>query len=301
MVRRQGMTRRDFLKKSCAFCLGLGAASAVNEALSGPDNAYAAKIDPLKAKEAMFYRKIDERTVQCELCPRGCALFEGMKSFCRVREPRDGKLYTRAYGEVCSSHVDPIEKKPLFHFLPSSTAYSIATAGCNYRCKSCQNWQISQAAPEETYNRPLLPMDIVNEAIGNNCKTVAYTYTEPVIFYEYMLETSKAARLRGVRNMCHSNGSFRPEPLAELIPYLDAANIDLKGFSREFYTKFSSGYFDATLDNLRSLKEKNVWLEITNLIVPTLNDDPAKIEEMCKWVYENLGPYVPMHFTRFWP
>ena len=226
---------------------------------------------------------------------------EGIRSFCRVREPGGGKLYTHAYGYVCAAHIDPIEKKPLFHFLPGTGAYSIATAGCNYRCKSCQNWGISQARPEDAENAAMSPADVSVRAAAERCMTVAYTYTEPVIFYEYMLDCAKEARSKGLRNMCHSNGSFNPKPLEGLIPYLDAANIDLKGFTQDFYTDFAAGYLNTTLDNLKSLKKGNVWLEITNLIVPTLNDDPVKIKEMCAWIFDNLGPDVPIHFSRFMP
>lgn len=294
------MTRREFLKKGCLFCLGLGLSSGAIETILKP-KAFAAKTDLSKAGKAMFYRKVDETTVQCQLCPRGCTLSEGVRSFCRVREPHNGELYTLAYNQVCAAHIDPIEKKPLFHFLPGTDAFSIATAGCNYRCKSCQNWQISQVGPEGSENRKMLPRDIAAAAIAEKCKTVAYTYTEPVIFYEYMLETSKEARAKGLRNMCHSNGSFNPEPLALIAPYLDAANIDLKGFTQDFYTDFAAGYLNTTLETLKYMKKNGVWLEITNLVVPTMNDDMTKMKEMCVWIADNLGSDVPLHFSRFWP
>ena len=294
------MTRKEFLKRGCLYCLGLGLSSTAVETIFG-QKAFAAKSDFSKAFPAMFYKKIDDSTVQCQLCPRGCTLSDGVRSFCRVREARGGELYTFAYGSVCSAHVDPIEKKPLFHFLPGSGAFSIATAGCNYRCKSCQNWQIAQIPPEDVNNRPMSPSEIADEALAARCRTIAYTYTEPVIFYEYMLATSKIARQRDIRNMCHSNGSFSPKALDGLTPYLDAANIDLKGFTQEFYEDYAAGYLDNVLGTLKTLKRDKVWLEITNLIIPTMNDDPAKIKEMCVWIYDNLGPDVPVHFSRFWP
>ena len=261
-------------------------------AVKGPSSA---------SHEAMFYKRIDDKTVQCELCPRGCTLSEGQRSFCRAREPKDGKLRTLVYGEVCSAHIDPIEKKPLFHFLPASRAFSIATAGCNFRCKYCQNWQISQFTPEEVYNFQLSPQDVVNEALKSNCPTIAYTYTEPSIFYEYMLDTAKLAKNRGVRNIYHSNGSLMAKPVEELSLYLDAADIDLKGFTQDFYSEVCAGYLETVLTTLKILKKNLVWLEITNLVVPTLNDDLAKISQMCVWIKENLGPDVPIHFSRFWP
>ncbi|MFA5147394.1 MAG: AmmeMemoRadiSam system radical SAM enzyme [Candidatus Omnitrophota bacterium] len=294
------MTRREFLRKASLFCAGAVFSSAAIESLFR-SKASGDKTGPAGLKEAMFYRKIDDSTVQCELCPRGCTLSTGQRSFCRVREPKDGVLYAMSYGKVCSAHVDPIEKKPLFHFLPGTNAFSVSTAGCNYRCKSCQNWQISQFAPEAVYNDYLEPSDIVAQSVRTGCPTIAYTYTEPVIFYEYMLDTSKLAKGRGLRNMCHSNGSFNPKPLEELSLYIDAANIDLKGFSQDFYSDFAAGYLDRTLDNLKILKKNRVWLEITNLVVPTLNDDMAKMKDMCAWICDALGPDVPLHLSRFWP
>jgi pyruvate formate lyase activating enzyme len=263
--------------------------------------ALAARSGAVSRREASFYRKIDETTVQCELCPRGCTLSNGQRSFCRVREVENGVLYTFAYGKTCAAHVDPIEKKPLFHFLPGTAAYSLATAGCNYRCKSCQNWQISQARPEDVYNDDTAPADIIEGAIANACHTIAYTYTEPVIFYEYMSDIARLGKARGLKNMCHSNGSFNHKPLEELVYNLDAANIDLKGFSQDFYTDFSAGQLNAVLETLKTLKNSKVWLEITNLVVPTLNDDMAKIKDMCAWIKDNLGLNVPLHFSRFWP
>jgi pyruvate formate lyase activating enzyme len=255
----------------------------------------------IHTKEAMFYEKVDSQTIQCHLCPRNCMLKNGMRGFCRAREPRDGKHYSLVYGNPTAVHVDPIEKKPLFHFLPATTAFSIATAGCNFRCRYCQNWQISQFPPEETYNQHLLPQTLVDTAIRYKCPTIAYTYTEPSIFYEYMLDTAKIAKVQGVKNMYHSNGSLNSEPVEELAFYLDAANIDLKGFNQEFYNKVCAGYLETVLNTLKILKRNGVWIEITNLIVPTLNDDLDKIKEMAIWIKENLGPETPVHFSRFHP
>ncbi len=288
----QKITRRQFLKKSFFFlALSLGLKDIEALALS----------DITCQKEAMFYKKIDELTVQCELCPRRCTLSEGQRSFCRVREPKAGKLYSLVHGKPCAVHIDPIEKKPLFHFLPATAVFSIATAGCNFRCKFCQNWQISQASPEETYNYELTPKQVVAETVKNNCPSIAYTYTEPSIFYEYMLETAKIARRSGIRNMYHSNGSLNPEPAQEIALYLDAANIDLKGFTQDFYNDYCAGYLDTVLETLKILKRSGVWLEITNLVIPTLNDDLEKLREMSLWIKENLGSDVPLHFSRFHP
>ena len=286
----RNITRRQFLKEALLFSLGW----------SLPD-AFAQDKKNTYLHEAKFYKNIDEKTVQCQLCHRGCTLSDGVRSFCRAREPKEGKLYSLVYGKPCAVHIDPIEKKPLFHFLPATPIFSIATAGCNFRCKFCQNWQISQFGPEETYNEELSPQEIVNQTLKNNCPSIAYTYTEPSIFYEYMLDTAKAAKTRGIKNIYHSNGSLNPKPVEEISLYLDAANIDLKGFTQEFYTETCAGYLETVLETLKILKRNGTWLEITNLIVPTLNDDLEKIKQMCVWIKENLGQDVPLHFSRFWP
>ncbi|OGW82808.1 MAG: AmmeMemoRadiSam system radical SAM enzyme [Omnitrophica bacterium RIFCSPLOWO2_01_FULL_45_10] len=244
---------------------------------------------------------MDKTTVQCELCHRGCTLSDGYRSFCRAREPKEGKLYSLVYGQSCAVHIDPIEKKPLYHFLPGTPVFSIATAGCNFRCKYCQNWQISQSPPEETENIRLSPQNLIDQTAKSNCPTIAYTYTEPSIFYEYMLDTAKAAKTAGIRNIYHSNGSLNPKPVEELSYYLDAANIDLKGFTQDFYTEVCAGYLDTVLNTLKTLKRNKVWVEITNLVIPTLNDDMKKIQEMSAWIKDNLGEDTPLHFSRFWP
>jgi pyruvate formate lyase activating enzyme len=255
----------------------------------------------INAKEAMFYEKLDDKTIQCHLCPRNCRLKNGMRGFCRAREPRGGKHYSLVYGNPTAVHVDPIEKKPLFHFLPATMAFSIATAGCNFRCKYCQNWEISQFSPEETVNYYLPPEEVVKKAVEQNCPTIAYTYTEPSIFYEYMLDTAKIAKSQGVRNIYHSNGSLNPHPVEELSLYLDAANIDLKGFTQEFYSKISEGYLDTVLNTIKTLKKKGVHLEITNLVIPSYNDDIQTIKKMCQWIRDEVGKDTPIHFSRFYP
>lgn len=292
------MNRREFLKKSCLLAAGAGLSPLILELFSR--RLYASSLVPFK-KEAMYYRKIDSNTVQCELCPRGCKLVNGERSFCRAREPKDGKLFSLVYGLACAAHIDPIEKKPLFHFLPATKAFSIATAGCNFRCKYCQNWSISQFPPEDTDNQNLMPEEVVNGAYLSDCATIAYTYTEPSIFFEYMLDTAKLAREKGIRNIYHSNGSLSSKPAYELAKYLDAANIDLKAFNQDFYSKVCQGNFETVLGTLKILKQRGVWIEITTLVVPTLNDDMDQIKEMSVWIKENLGEDTPLHFSRFWP
>lgn len=255
----------------------------------------------VQTKEAMYYEKLTRNNVRCQLCPNRCFISPDQRGICGVRENRGGKLYTLVYGLPCTVHVDPIEKKPLFHFLPGSLAFSIATAGCNLRCKFCQNWQISQARPEETSNYNLPPEEVVRLAKEKNCQVIAYTYTEPTIFYEYMLETAKLAKRAGIKNMMHSNGYINEKPLRELAKYLDGANIDLKAFTEQFYRELSFGRLQPVLNSLKILKEEGVFLEITTLIIPTKNDNPEDIKRMCQWIKDNLGDEVPVHFSRFHP
>ncbi|MEK7851027.1 MAG: AmmeMemoRadiSam system radical SAM enzyme [Deltaproteobacteria bacterium] len=241
------------------------------------------------------------KTVQCELCPTECVLEDYQIGGCKVRINKGGALYSLVYGKPCSVAIDPIEKKPFFHFLPATTAFSIATVGCVLGCKFCQNWQISQAKPEESDNYNLPPADVVRQAIFNGCKTITYTYTEPTVFYEYMYDTAVIARQHGVKNTMHTCGYINERPLRELSKYMDAADVDLKAFTEDFYGRVCGGRLKPVLDALVVLKDEGVWLEVTNLVIPTLNDDMKKISEMCGWIVANLGPDVPIHFSRFFP
>ncbi len=254
-----------------------------------------------KLKEALFYQKLENKVVQCQLCPRICIIPSGKRGFCGVRENQDGVLYTLVYAKPVAIHIDPIEKKPLFHFLPGSTAFSIATAGCNLRCKFCQNWEISQRKPEEVEYIYLEPVDLIKKVKESGSPTIAYTYSEPTIFYEYMLETAKLAKKEGIKNIMHSAGYINEEPLRQLTKYLDAANIDLKGFTNDYYARMSEATLEPVLRSLKILKEEGVHLEITNLVLSGYNDDPNLITKMCLWIKENLGPDTPLHFSRAFP
>lgn len=294
-------------RKFCKLCLLSGVSLAISPLLMDlfKQSAQAKELKGgrgfINTKEAMFYKKLDEKTIQCQLCPRNCILKNGMRGFCRAREPRGGKHYSLVYGNPTAVHVDPIEKKPLFHFLPATTAFSIATAGCNFRCKNCQNWQISQSPPEETFNEYLAPKAVVDAAIKYKCPTIAYTYTEPSIFYEYMLDTAKIAKAHGIRNIYHSNGSLNPKPAEEISFYLDGANIDLKGFTQDFYGKIPEGDLEAVLNTIKILRKNKVHVEITNLIVSSYSDDMKAIRRMCKWIRDEVGKDTPIHFSRFYP
>jgi pyruvate formate lyase activating enzyme len=251
--------------------------------------------------EAYYYRKLSNNKVQCLQGPRRCILPPKKRSFCRVRENRGGKLYSFVFGNPCAVHIDPIEKKPFYHVLPSSKSFSIATAGCNLRCKFCQNWQISQRAPEDLRNYNYSPKEIVFLAKKYKCASIAYTYTEPTIFYEYMIEIAKIASKEKILNVCHSNGFINPKPLKRLCKYLKAANIDLKGFSNKYYREMSSAWLKPVLNTLKILREEGVHIEITNLMIPTKNDNPDLVKRMCGWILKNLGEDTPIHFSRFYP
>jgi len=239
--------------------------------------------------------------VQCELCPTECVLGEYEVGGCRVRINRGGVLYSLVYGKPCAVHIDPIEKKPFYHFLPATAAFSIATAGCVLGCKFCQNWQISQARPEETDYTELPPGEVVRQAAFYRCRSITYTYTEPTVFYEYMLDTAVIAKAQGIKNTAHTCGYIKEKPLRELAKYMDAADVDLKAFSEDFYGRICGGRLKPVLDAIVVLKEEGVWVELTNLLIPTLNDDTAGIRDMCRWIYKNAGPDTPLHFSRFFP
>ena len=252
------------------------------------------------SKEAMFYEQT-ARGVTCLVCPNECTIKEGELGDCRSRTNFNGKLYSLAYGNPCAVHVDPVEKKPLFHFLPSSMAYSIATAGCNLACLNCQNWTISQKSPRETHNYDLMPEGVIHETMKNQCKSIAYTYSEPVTFFEYTYDTSKLARNKGIKNILVSAGYINEKPLRELAKYIDAANIDLKSFKDSIYLKLNGGKLQPVLNTLQILRDEGVWLEITNLVIPGWTDDLEMIKEMCKWLYDNNFKDYPLHFSRFSP
>ncbi len=255
----------------------------------------------LSLREAMYYDKLDGNKVRCHLCPLVCELEDGERGACAVRINLGGVLRTLIYGKLVAVHNDPIEKKPLYHFLPSSRAFSIATAGCNLGCVFCQNWQISQALPENARYMSLTPEQVVAAAKRAGCKTIAYTYTEPTVFYEFMLDCARLAKKEGIRNVWITCGYINPDPFRELCKYLDGANVDLKGFSEDFYREYCKASLEPVLTTLKIAREEGLWVEVTNLIIPGANDDPEMIRDLCKWVRTNLGPDTPLHFSRFHP
>ena len=243
----------------------------------------------------------DRPLIKCLLCAQGCLIAEGERGRCRARIHVDGELRTLVYGRPITIHVDPIEKKPFYHFLPGSLAYSLATSGCPLRCKFCQNWEISQASPED-YSRPLVkPAAIVDAASAKAAPVIAFTYNEPTVFTEYLTDIARNARTRGVRTVLVSCGFMNEAPLAEMCDVLDAIKVDLKGFSSDFYQKVSSAELAPVLRSIKQVSRSGKHLEIVNLVVPTLNDSDRMLDELAKWILNEIGPDVPVHFTRFHP
>ena len=254
-------------------------------------------------KEAMFYEKLEDKLVNCDLCSHRCRrIADSKRGICGVRENRDGKLYSLVYGKAVARNIDPIEKKPLFNFLPGSRSYSIATVGCNFRCENCQNYDISQMPKERgiIVGQDVSPEEIVSAAKRNNCESIAYTYTEPTIFFEYAYDTAKHAKKEGIKNVFVTNGYITPEALKEISPYLDAANIDLKSFSDEFYRKRCGARLKPVLDSIRLYKSLGIWTEITTLIIPTLNDSEEELRKIAEFIGE-VGEDTPWHISQFYP
>jgi pyruvate formate lyase activating enzyme len=260
-----------------------------------------AAMRPAPGERLAMFQEQSAKGVICLICPNECTLTEGELSDCRNRIARKSKLYTMAFGNPCAANIDPVEKKPLYHFLPGTSAFSIATAGCNLACLNCQNWTISQTSPDKTRNFDMPPENVVERASAGGCKSIAYTYSEPVTFYEYVYETAKVAREEGIKNIMVSNGYINREPLRQLCRYIDGANIDLKTFSESTYLKLTGGKLQPVLDCLKTYRDEGVWLEITNLVVPGWTDKPDEIKQMCGWLAENGFTDTPLHFSRFQP
>ena len=251
----------------------------------------------------MFYEKLDNNLVNCNLCRHRCRKIADFKrGICGVRENRDGTLYSLVYGKAVARSVDPIEKKPLFNFLPGSSAYSVATVGCNFRCDNCQNYDISQLPKVRgtIVGEEVSPEEIVLAAKLSNCDSIAYTYTEPTIFFEYALDTAKIAHKEGIKNVFVTNGYITPEALQEIAPYLDAANIDLKSFSDNFYRRNCGARLEPVLDSIKLHKSLGIWIEITTLIIPTLNDSEMELRKIAEFIKE-ISEDIPWHITQFHP
>ena len=255
----------------------------------------------LSQVEAKYYKKLEHKEIQCELCPRECKVGDKERGYCGCRENQGGTYYTLVHSYPCSAHVDPIEKKPLFHFLPGTLAFSIATAGCNLNCKFCQNWEISQVRPEQVRTYHLPPEDIAAYAQESGSRSIAYTYSEPIVFYEYMVDCARAGKERGIKSVVITAGYINHDPWLKLIDEVDAIKVDFKAFTEDFYRDVCQGKLKPVMDALVDLARSNIWYELVYLVVPTLNDDPDDIRRMSKWRVKELGRDVPIHFTRFHP
>ncbi|MCU0651823.1 MAG: AmmeMemoRadiSam system radical SAM enzyme [Candidatus Omnitrophica bacterium] len=253
-------------------------------------------------KEALLYEKSDNQSVNCFLCSHHCKISDQKFGFCGVRQNLGGALFTYAYGEVIAAHVDPIEKKPLYHFLPGSNSFSVATVGCNFRCEFCQNWEISQCSFRDgpCKGTEFLPIDIVNEALKNKCTSISYTYTEPTIFFEYAYETAKLTKEHGLKNIFVTNGYMSAECLELIKPYLDAANVDLKFFKEESYRNICAGSLQPVLNSIKLMKKMGIWVEVTTLIIPGQNDSDEELRAIADFIV-GIDKNMPWHVSRFHP
>jgi pyruvate formate lyase activating enzyme len=253
-------------------------------------------------KEAMWYKKLSDERVRCDLCNHRCVINNGKRGICGVRENKEGTLFSLVYGKVIASHVDPIEKKPLFHFYPGSYSFSIATVGCNFKCTHCQNSDISQMPIDNNriMGQDILPEKIVELALSGDCQSISYTYTEPTVFMEYALDVAKIAKDKGLKNVYVTNGYMTEEALNEVYPYMDAANVDLKGFTEEHYQNVCGARLKPVMDTIRLMKQLGVWVELTTLIIPTINDSEDDLRRLAEFIF-SIGREIPWHVSRFHP
>ena len=252
--------------------------------------------------ECRYYKRLESgETVECQLCPHHCRIVDGKTGICRSRRNHHGVLVSEVYGKPCALAVDPIEKKPLYLFHPGTTCLSFACTGCNFRCLNCQNHDISQVSPTDVNHYELSPEEIVALCLRHRCPGIAYTYTEPLTYIEYVIDCARLAHEAGLWNILVTAGYVCQEPLRDLLPFLDAANIDLKSFSDDIYMRVSGGHLQPVLDTILAMRDAGVWVEITNLIIPTINDDVDMIRRMCRWLVDNALAEAPLHFSRFFP
>ncbi len=298
------MERRLFLKcMGCTTCVTAASQTGLlPDILGGIQNAAAFDYTKkLSNVEARYYKKLKDGGIECELCPRHCMVTDLERGYCGVRENQKDKYITLVYGLPCSLNIDPIEKKPLFHFHPGTTAFSLATAGCNSNCKFCQNWEISQVRPEQTDNIDLSPAAVVDVCTSRKVPTIAYTYSEPIVFYEYMYDTTVLGHKNDIKSVMITGGYIEEKPLADLLVHLDAVKVDLKAIRENYYRDIVNAELKPVLDGLVQTRKSGVWLEIVYLVVPTLNDTESEFKELARWIKANLGTDVPLHFSRFHP
>jgi pyruvate formate lyase activating enzyme len=290
----QQVDRRDFLKSAALACTACACAGVALHAGAESE-------DPRYVVEARFYDKLQHKKIKCKLCPRECVIDDRERGYCGARENRGGTYYTLVYSRLAIAHVDPIEKKPLFHFMPGAMAFSLATAGCNVNCKFCQNWEISQVRPEQVRSKYAPPKAVAQAAQDARCPVLAYTYSEPVVFYEYMMDTAQAGHELGIKSAVVTGGYVQQDPLKKMCANVDAIKVDLKGFTDKYYKEVVNGDLKPVLDALVTIRKAGMWTEIVYLVVPTLNDSDSDFKGVTNWVKVNLGSDVPIHFTRFQP
>jgi pyruvate formate lyase activating enzyme len=288
-------TRREFGELGAKTLLGVGCASLLSNSLAF------AMDDSQALHEARFYRKLDGNRVQCQLCFRRCVVSNGNRGFCRNRENRDGTYYTIVYGKPSALQIDPIEKEPCYHMWPGTRIFCTGTASCNNRCQFCHNWHLSQRSLEELHYYLAKPEDIVKVAQKYECESLSFTYNEPTVFYEYMYDIVKLGKEQGFGTLYHTNGLINEEPLLALLEYMNAVTVDLKAFTDTFYREVCSSRLDPVLKTLKNIRNAEKHLEVVNLMIPTLNDNPDDVRSMCQWIVENLGEDTPLHFSRFHP
>ena len=251
--------------------------------------------------ECKYYQLLSDGAVECQLCPHHCRIANGKTGVCRSRRNHDGMLVSEVYGRPCSLAIDPIEKKPLYHFHPGTTCLSLACTGCNFRCQNCQNHDISQVDPTDVGHYDLTPEQVVDLCLQHHCPGIAYTYTEPLTYLEYVTDCARLTREAGLWNILVTAGYVCQQPLSDLLPWLDAANVDLKSFSDDIYQRISGGHLQPVLDTILAMHDAGVWIELTNLVIPTVNDDMQMIRRMCRWLVDNGLADQPLHFSRFFP
>jgi len=305
------INRRNFIKAGtagiCSFCLagiyGCAPGEEQTEAPAEPADPEEAisKKGLIKTRRSPWYTELEGEKIRCELCPKECVLEEGERALCRVRENRDGSCYTLVYGNPALVQEDPVERKPFFHVLPGSRALSISTAGCNLACQFCEVWDMALVSPEEVHAYDMPPETVLKHAEAGKVRSLSYAFGEPVIYYEYTSSVAELAREAGYLNLMHTAAYINREPLEEILAKMDAVNVDLKGFNEDFYREYVGGELETVLDNLKIIRDSGVHLEITNIVIPTLNDEMDEIRKMCEWIAAELGTGVPLHFSRFYP
>ncbi|MGQ9501640.1 MAG: AmmeMemoRadiSam system radical SAM enzyme [Anaerolineae bacterium] len=302
---RKQLTRRKFLGKGllATLALTLTACTVSDESLVAHLSSTPTREipDPQDLHEARYYRQLKGNVIQCQMCFRNCVVPEGGWGFCRNKINIGGRYFTLVYGRPSALQIDPIEKEPAFHMLPNGIIFCTGTASCNFRCKFCQNWHLSQRHFYEMDHYPTTPEETIKMALDTASNAVSFTYNEPTVFYEHMFDVVRLAKAAGLRTLCHTNGGINEEPLAALLEYMDAVTVDLKSFSPKFYREVSGAELEPVLRTLQQIYRSGVHLEIVNLIIPTLNDDLNDIRRMCRWICEKLSNQVPIHFNRFFP